>query len=179
MWMYHIWAKVLCAWRATLRWHYRNRPPPYRHLPGCDPLGTTPGNHDLLYSSRHDIAECGLVCKNCRTLTAERGDFSKVVYTQHGEAVKCENCGLWLVASPDTEHGDDLIPYERINFHRFVRISKKKATREQYGDDISTEMTAAMKRFRLGTDAALHLDLIHPPESDPYQSTAILPAIKE
>jgi len=148
--IYHLWG-LFADWGHCLRrWHYARRPPPRATIPGCDPLGTTPGEHNTYFVSRHDLAECGLKCPSCSALPAERGDFAAVRRTQHGEAVQC-SCGAWLVASPDTEHGDHLLPYNKALFHRFVRISPEQATRERYGEDMAVGLSA--NRIRLGAEA--------------------------
>ncbi|NEN87980.1 MAG: hypothetical protein F6K48_03260 [Okeania sp. SIO3H1] len=157
--IYYLWRKIVDFKRHTLtgikRWHYSRRPPPYKTIPGADPLGNDHGEHDIIFVSRHDIAECGLKCENCKTISAERGDFSAVVETQHGEAIHC-NCGKWLVASPDTDHGDHLIegpiPPE---FYKFKRISPKQALKEQYGEDaVTSDGQIAVKRMKLSEVAS-------------------------
>lgn len=183
--IYRLWG-LLGRWKhAIVRWHYRNRPPPYRAIPGADPLGDAHGEHQVIFVSRHDLAECGLKCDNCRSLAADRGDFSKVFESQYGEAVQCSGCDSYLVASPDTEHGDDLLPYDKKAFHRFKRITEAQAVRERYGDDMERkDGQLQAKRIRLG-DIAEHMsqpegEPAPPPEDDPRnRKTNILPAIKE
>jgi hypothetical protein len=122
-------------------------------------LGMDHGHTTLMFVSRHDIAECGLTCPRCRTVVAERGDFSGVrralVNGIENEVLKCpgrvvvddmdQPCPEWLAASPDTEHGDHLGPdgnvsvdpiHDQPEFYRFKRISPEQALREKYGVDI-------------------------------------------
>jgi len=162
--IYWLWGKLSKAKRAVVQWHYRNRPPPYKTIPGADPLGNEPGETMVVFVSRHDLAECGLKCEGCRAIVADRGDFSTVVTSQYGEAVNCAKCERWLVASPDTEHGDDLLPYDHQEFHRFKRISGAQAVRERYGEDMEREDGRLQaNRIRLGDVAAE----MNQPEDDP------------
>ncbi len=123
-------------------------------------LGTEHGHNDLMFVSRHDIAECGLTCPNCNTVAAERGDFSGVrralVNGTENEVIKCPGrviiemdtevpCPSWLAASPTTEHGDHLDADGKVSedgsldtpdFFRFKRITPEQALREKYGFDM-------------------------------------------
>jgi hypothetical protein len=173
--LYRLLGHLASVGRALRQWHYRHRLPPQAVIPGCDPLGDTPGEHNLYFVSRHDLAECGLRCPSCRAVPAERGDFAAVRRTQHGEAVQC-SCGAWLAASPDTEHGDDLLPYDHQLFHTFVRISKAQALRERYGEDMAEGL--ATNRVRLGADLAARLAKEEARQIDPKRrDTQILPTI--
>jgi len=132
------------------RSYYAGRLPPKMDIGRCDPLSEEAGEHNIQFVSRHDIAECGLKCPRCEELSARRGDFRRVRRTRLGEAVECPQCGQILIASPDTEHGDDLVEYDKDLFHRFVRVSAKQALRDELGDDIAgdrREMSANHKRF--------------------------------
>lgn len=135
----HWWA---AHWRCLRDWYYRTRPPPWMDIGSVDPLqgsedgAAVEGEHNISFASRHHIAECGLLCPQCGKLAARRGDFRGVRRTRLGEAVVCAECGETLVASPDTEHGDDLLPYDPKTMERFVRISPQQALREQWGDDM-------------------------------------------
>ena len=136
--------------KGIKRWHYRNRPPPYKTIMGADPLGNTAGNHNTHFVSRHAIAETGLQCLGCNNEATNRGDFSPVVETQYGEAVQC-GCGAWNVASPDTEHGDNLLPYSRTRFHKFVRRTPAQVIKDMYGDDVQQkEGNLQANRIRMG-----------------------------
>jgi hypothetical protein len=124
-------------------------------------VGEEHGNQAILFVSRHDLAECGLVCPRCKAQVAERGDFTSVRKTSingtENEVIRCPGtiiieeldhpCGLWLAASPDTEHGDHLNDDGTVNtdgsndspeFFRFKRISAEQALREKYGADVVT-----------------------------------------
>ena len=127
--------------------------PPWMEVPPNDPWSSKEaGKHDFEAVSRHAIAEAGLICPVCGTQVCERGDFSLVKRSRLGEVVRCNGqrqlqddvvpCGKYLVASPDTEHGDhlkyDAVPVEaRLEtFFYFVRVSEQKAVEEKYGDDM-------------------------------------------
>lgn len=147
---------------AGFRWlarkYYEHRRPPWMDLGHCTPLTEVAGEHCISFVSRHDIAECGLKCRKCREVAAGRGDYRGVRRTNLGEAVKCHGCGETLIASPDTEHGDDLLPYDKTRFHRFVRVSELQALREQYGDDMTGNLdrfSATPKRFKMREEVSL------------------------
>ncbi len=134
---------------------------PWARVRSFTALGETHGHSDLMFVSRHDIAECGLVCPNCQSIVAERGDFSGVrralVNGVENEVVKCagrvtvegdrdEPCPSWLAASPNTEHGDHLDADGKVSedgsldtpdFYRFKRITPEQALREKYGFDMT------------------------------------------
>lgn len=123
-------------------------------IPATDPLtATAHGKHQIEFVSRHAIAETGLLCPVCRTELAALGDYTMVRHSRLGDVIKCNGkrvvqdeefpCGMYLVASPDTEHGDHLI-YDKVPaderhalFHSFVRVSEGDAARRKYGEDIS------------------------------------------
>ena len=108
--------------------------------------------HEVYFVARQEIAECGLACTKCGTEVAERGDFSRVVRAvvdgQENEVVKCQGlidlgdgskprpCPAWLAASPNTEHGDNLIDGDPPEFYVFNRITPEQALREKYGIDV-------------------------------------------
>lgn len=162
-----LWRWLEARWRSVSRWYYRNRPPPWQDIPDCHPLQNEPGEHNTTFVSRHAIAECGLKCDNfkCGKLAAPRGDFRSVRMTHLGEAVICPVCGWILVAAPDTEHGDDLLPYNDNVFHRFVRIAPAKALREEWGEDMTFDHKGRMQASRTSLkdigkenhDGSLHL----------------------
>ena len=131
---------------------------PWARIKRATYLGEAHGEHDIYPVSRHDLAECGLICPMCKAEVAKRADFSRVCRAMIGgienEVIKCpgirpsddEPCPLWLAASPDTEHGDHLNDDGTIDstgagdtpeFFRFVRISAEKALQEKYGLDIT------------------------------------------
>lgn len=121
----------------------------------------THGLSNLMFVSRHDIAECGLTCPLCQTMVADRGDFTNVrrmlVNGQENEVIHCPGnriveddrvvpCDAWLVASPDTEHGDHLDNDGKVvttgenddpDFYRFKRITADQALREKWGLDVA------------------------------------------
>jgi len=112
--------------------------------------------HEVYFVNRQEIAECGLKCTKCSHEVAERGDFSNVVRSildgQENEVIKCNGlidmndgdkpkpCPAWLAASPNTEHGDDLIEGDPPEFYKFSRITTAQALREKYAIDISADM---------------------------------------
>lgn len=103
----------------------------------CDPTSPTPGEHNVTFVFRQAIAEGDLVCPKCGELAARRGDFSKVKQSRLGEAVKCDCCGEILVASANTEHGDDKLFGDGLpDTFDFVRIDAETALKEQWGDDV-------------------------------------------
>lgn len=129
--------------------------PPWIEMPAIDPWSspTSHGEHSIEAVSRHSIAETGLVCPRCRTEIGVRGNYEMVRRGRMGEVIKCIGtrrlqdgaehvCNTYLVASPDTEHGDHLIydktPVEERQklFYTFVRITEADMLREKLGDDI-------------------------------------------
>lgn len=145
------------ALKRVARAYYEHRRPPWLDIGVCDPLSEEAGEHNVTFASRHDIAECGLKCQKCLKMAADRGDFKPVRRTRLGEAVVCPGCEDILVAAPDTEHGDDLLPYDKKVFHRFVRISELDALREKYGHDMSGQgrsLSANEKRFSMREETA-------------------------
>ncbi len=134
---------------------------PWANVRSTKTFGDEQGANDVVFVSRHDIAECGLTCPMCGTLAAERGDFSGVrrmiVNGQENEVVRCLGnrivelekevpCRFWLVASPDTEHGDHLGADGEVvtdgsqddpEFFRFKRITTDQALREKWGMDVA------------------------------------------
>lgn len=125
-------------------------------IPPTDPLtATTHGQHKVEFVSRHAIAETGLFCPVCQTEVAPLGVYRLVQRSRLGEVIVCHGrrliqdeempCGMMLIASPDTEHGDEIL-YDRVPkherhelFHRFKRISKGDAARLKYGQDIKVD----------------------------------------
>ncbi len=111
--------------------------------------------HEVFYVPRQDIAECGVACPKCGNDVAERGDFSRIVRSmvdgQVNEVLKCTGlidpgdgtkpvpCPAWLAASPNTEHGDDLIDGDPPEFYLFSRISTAQMLREKYGLEIGAD----------------------------------------
>ncbi len=144
---------------------------PWAKTKSVKALGEAHGESDLMFVSRHDLAECGLTCPLCQTLAAERGDFSGVrrmlVNGQENEVVRCPGnriveddrlvpCQAWLVASPDTEHGDHLDndgkvsttgDHDEPEFYRFKRITADQALREKWGLDVAPIMDEAGMRI--------------------------------
>lgn len=123
-------------------------------IPATDPLTATGhGEHHVEFVSRHAIAEKGLYCPVCGTEVAPMADYTMVRHSRLGDVIKCNGkrilqdeerpCGMFLAASPDTEHGDHIL-YDRVPkderfdlFYRFVRISEGDAARVRYGQDIT------------------------------------------
>jgi len=86
---------------------------------------------------------------------AARGDYSLVQRSNLGEIICCpgkleingheQACGFILVASPDTEHGDNLAwdatPKRKRfkQFYSFVRISYLQGLRDLWGGDIGVK----------------------------------------
>lgn len=139
--------------------------PPWLDIPKAGSWDShTDGTHKFEAVSRHSIAESGLVCPRCETPVCPRGDYSFVRTSHLGEVVKCNGkreaegrevaCEAILAASPDTEHGDNLIydaipPDERKKkFYSFVRISEAKALADKY------DASVAVKNGVLSTNAA-------------------------
>ncbi len=157
----------LVRWMKIQRWEWltvESGGVPWAPIRYFNAIGEEHGNQDILFVSRHDIAECGLVCPRCKANVVERGDFTAVRRTiingTENEVVKCTGtffvdelehpCGLWLAASPDTEHGDHLNDDGTVNatgsndtpdFWKFKRISPEQALREKYGADVVTSTT--------------------------------------
>lgn len=122
-------------------------------VPATDPItATTHGEHKIEFVSRHAIAETGLICPSCHNEIASIGDYIMVRHCRLGDVIKCNGtrhiqdeetpCGMFLVASPDTEHGDHIL-YDRVPqddrfelFYRFVRISEGDAAKRKYGEDL-------------------------------------------
>jgi hypothetical protein len=119
--------------------------------------GNGPGanTHEVYMVPRQEIAECGLKCPKCQTEAVPRADFSKIVRVfidgQENEVVKCPgiwetaegrqvSCPAWLAASPNTEHGDDLIEGDPLSFYQFTRITQQQALKEKYGMDVDFEV---------------------------------------
>ena len=117
----------------------------------ADPLSSVAGEHNVQFVSRHHIAESGLVCPVCGNVTRKRADFSgirryRLTDGSASEGVVCKQdrffphngttrrCGAILLACPDTEHGDDLVP-DNPEHYKFVRISQVQAIKEEHGDD--------------------------------------------
>ncbi len=134
-----------------------------RHMRAV-PSGALQPTHQVYFVNRQDIAECGLSCPKCATDVAERGDFSRVVRSvidgQVNECIKCVGlidmndgqkpiqCPAWLAASPNTEHGDDLIEGDPPEFYVFTRIAQAQALREKYGMEISADDVSLMAEPR-------------------------------
>jgi hypothetical protein len=123
---------------------------------GFTPLGADPYEHDIEFVSRWDIAETGLRCRRCQQMVADRARFGQVqtfVFSDGtiNEGICCPNtverngveqpCGLLMLASPDTEHGDHLRSTPFVGMLDFVRKTRREALAEQY--DPGVKMTEA------------------------------------
>lgn len=156
------------------------------------PLDNEPGEHNVHFVSRHDIAELGLRCPACKKIAAKRGDYSLVREAilrdgTHNEVIICPNvyknkdgfeveCSAYLLASPDTEHGDHLdpdecgkgeddVPMREVTpgeCYLFKRISKGEAAKEQFGDDVTVD-----GQGRITAHADLAIERLHPVEAPP------------
>jgi hypothetical protein len=127
------------------------------------PTGTmvegSPAGHEYYPYSRHDLAECGMTCPLCQTEVAEQGDFSGVrkakIDGHINEVIKCPGiiheegkkprpCMVWLVASPDTEHGDHLGDDGSVQvtgdipeyMYLFKRTTAEQVLKERWGMDL-------------------------------------------
>jgi hypothetical protein len=128
-----------------------------RHMRAVPSAMGTQASHEVYFVPRQEIAECGLACPKCSQEVAERGDFSRIMRAhvdgQVGEVIKCQGlfdlgdgtkpvpCPAWLAASPNTEHGDDLIEGDPPEFYLFSRITVAQALREQYGMEIASDIS--------------------------------------
>jgi hypothetical protein len=175
----------------------------------------------VYYVARQDIAESGLKCPRCQTEVARRADFSQVVRVfingQENEVVKCRgsiplpsgrdiDCPAWLAASPNTEHGDELLvgsvddtgtyasdptAVDPPEFYQFTRIPMQQAMREQYGMDVDWTVPpggagglsvrrSARPLEVVPVDPTIQQVLTNPPGTVPASATAetaLLPAI--
>jgi hypothetical protein len=126
-------------------------------LPVDPAAGDQHGTHNIEFVSRHSIAETGLICQRCRKQTTDRADYSQVATYRFpsgdtNEGVRCTNqrtlgdgtevfCGCINLASPDTEHGDNISMDKGLLSHeeslRFRRITREQAVRDEFGSDVS------------------------------------------
>jgi hypothetical protein len=143
-------------WR--LRIHIPQLPPSLAVVTGA----ARESKHQVHFVSRHELAECDLVCPSCGCMVASRGDFSRVERTEidghANEVLRCPGfvgdpadrrpCGLILAASPDTEHGDHLRDDGTVDaqgeteppeFYLFKRVDPARVLREKYGLDVSAD----------------------------------------
>lgn len=149
--------KAFTQFWCWLKWKMGLRPA-WVKLPLLDPWSAdSHGEHRMEAVSRHAIAEMGLVCPRCLNEVCFRGDYTKVREGQVGkyknEVILCDGtralngqdvpCGGILMASPDTEHGDNLlwdnVPADQREalFFRFRRITEEQMLKEKYGFDIT------------------------------------------
>lgn len=148
--------KALVHFWCWFKWKMGMRPA-WVNLPPVDPWSSTEhGEHRIEAVSRHAIAETGLLCPRCLVEICARGDYTKVregrVGAIRNEVILCDGtrevnghkkpCSAILTASPDTEHGDnvlwDKVPSEEREalFFRFRRISEEQMLKEKYGFDV-------------------------------------------
>lgn len=142
----------LCRLRGEPPWA---KPDHGSIVDGCGP------DAEWIASSRHDPAEASVSCPMCHTEVAAAGDFRNVrraiIDGEECEVLKCPGiiqddpskkprpCKVFLVASPDTEHGDHLGPDGQPQvtgdippeMYRFKRSTAKQILRERYGADIT------------------------------------------
>lgn len=140
----------------------------------CDPTGLHPGEHNVTFVFRQAIAEGDLVCPKCDELAARRGDFAKVKKSRLGEAVKCDCCGEILIASANTEHGDDkLFGDDLPETFDFVRIDALTALKEQHGDDIEGTIDNMRVSIKDAAEAeprkVIQWDKLHENDTDCYE----------
>lgn len=132
----------------------QGKDPLWIEIPATDPLtGSSHGTHTIEFVSRHSIAETGLQCPICEAEVCGLGDYRLVQHCRLGDVVRCNGtrtiqdvqvaCRAYLVASPDTEHGDHLV-YDNFSgkeqfekFYRFRRITSDAAVKLKHGADVS------------------------------------------
>lgn len=137
------------------KWLFRDRL--WLEVPSGDPYteSTAHGTHHFEFVSRHAIAETGLKCPLCHNEVSPLGDYRLVRHCRLGDVVRCNGtrqvndedlpCPAYLIASPDTEHGDHLVydttPLNKRmeKFCRFVKISEADAVKLKNGKDISAK----------------------------------------
>lgn len=140
--------------RKFFQWLFRDHL--WIDIPAGDPFSENEnhGTHHFEYVSRHAIAESGLHCPMCHNEIAPLGDYRLVRHCRLGDVIRCNGtrqvndedlpCPAYLVASPDTEHGDHLIfdawpVKDRIRkFYTFTRISEKQAVNIKRGVDVTS-----------------------------------------
>lgn len=164
-------------------------------LPIDPAAGDQHGSHNIEFVSRHSIAETGLVCQRCRKQTTDRADYTKVaVYRfpsgQTNEGVRCDNqrtlgdgtevlCGCINLASPDTEHGDNISMDKGLLSNeeslKFRRIDRAQAVREEFGADVAEKGVDKIVPLHDGfqiPDKPNHLELMEPATKPPKKSAA-------
>lgn len=177
-------AAVLLVMMRLWDWAQRLRKAPWAEPRSISVVGDRPGHSNVLFVSRHDLAEAAVICTRCGTVAAPQGDVSVVrrmlVNGRENEVIRCpgrfehpdgttEACGALLVASPDTEHGDDLIPGDPSVFYRFRRPERGRVVRDRYGSDAQS----------VDREGIVVIKAPVKPKVDPRASTEHLPAIKE
>lgn len=137
-----------------------NRRPPWGVIRGVNPLLGHAGETNIYWVSRHDLAECGLWVDlpMGRHRVAEAGDFLLIrrgVLPGTGVVVEFipyeypagngQTATCYLVASPDTEHGDHLKldncqPHEKASLlsemNTFVRRTYAEILQDRHGADM-------------------------------------------
>lgn len=135
-----------------------NLSPPYvGQLPGVDPLSTVPGEGRICFVSRHSLVESGLYWETVavREEAAKPGEFWRIrrgTLGSTGEEVEFIHHAprdTYLVASPDTDHGDHLLLDQVLEekgrkaylqliaeMNRFVRRDPVQLARERLGMDL-------------------------------------------
>ena len=126
-------------------------------LPGCDLLGMAHGESRIQFVSRHGLVESGIYWEKVanKELVAKPGEYYKIksaVLPSTGEVVEVIHHAaqdVYLVASPDTDHGDhilmDKIRKEQgeeayrlflCECNKFVRRDPMEIVRERLGADL-------------------------------------------
>lgn len=143
-----------------------NMHPAWVDLPSCDPLSVVPGYTTVQFVSRHSLSEDGIHMDwlGERIRVCGAGEYHRIrrgVLHSTQEKVECvvwdykdpfgNSATYYLVASPDTEHGDDVLldncsdrerPQLLASFSRFVRRPHLDIERERWGQDINLLTTS-------------------------------------
>jgi hypothetical protein len=143
-----------------------------------DPLGEVCHEVHHEWVSRHHLAEGDLICPRCKGVASARGDFSKVrtykfAKGKVNEGIRCgcmvkRNgleivCGTILYASPDTEHGDHLVPGNPPEFYVFRRVDPLIAAQEAVGLDV-VQVDTDLGQFSVVPPKEEPLQPVHPPK---------------
>lgn len=129
-------------------------------LPGIDPLSSSAGESRVCFISRHSLVESGAYWETVaiQELVAKPGEFWRIrrgTLPSTGEEVEFlhhNSRDCYLVASPDTEHGDHLLldktreeeglwAYRALlqKMNCFVRRDPTEIARERLGGDLTAD----------------------------------------